>query len=95
MIVPCPAGRRRYHGREAMLRLGIVLVMAIMAALGLVLAVVIAFGMAWIPLALRVLLLLGLAAGPVAVRRRLWPSGPATRPANASRATSGLRRRLD
>lgn len=63
----------RYHPRGAMLRLAIVLVTVILAALGLVVGVVIALGVAWIAVALPVLLLLGLAAGLVAVRRRLWP----------------------
>jgi hypothetical protein len=57
----------------AMFRLVIVLVTAILAALGLLVAVVVALGVAWIAVALPVLLLLGLAAGLVAARRRLWP----------------------
>ena len=56
-----------------MLRLLIVLVTALMAALGLVVAVVIALGVAWIAVALPVLLLFGLVGGLMAVRRRLWP----------------------
>lgn len=56
-----------------MLRLVIVLVTAIMAALGLVVAVVVALGVAWIAVALPVLLLVGPAGGLVATRRRLWP----------------------
>jgi hypothetical protein len=56
-----------------MLRLVIVLVTAALAALGLVVGVVIALGVAWIAVALPVVLLLGLVGGLVAVRRRLWP----------------------
>ena len=56
-----------------MLRLVIVLVTAIMAALGLVIAVVVALGVAWIAVAVPVVLLLGLAGGLVAACRRLWP----------------------
>ncbi len=56
-----------------MLRFLIVLVTAGLAALGLVVGVVIALGVAWIAVALPVLLLLGLAAGLVAVWRRLRP----------------------
>jgi hypothetical protein len=56
-----------------MLRIVIVLVTAMLAALTLVVGVVIALGVAWIAVALPVLLLLGLAAGLVALRRRLWP----------------------
>ena len=56
-----------------MLRLLIVLVTATISALGLVVAVVIAFGVAWIAVALPVVLLLGVAGWLVAIRRRLWP----------------------
>ena len=45
-------------------------------AVGLVVGVVVALGVAWIAVAVPVVLLLGLAAGLVAVRRRLWPRGP-------------------
>jgi hypothetical protein len=63
-----------------MLRFLIVLVTAIMAALGLVVAVIIALGVAWIAVALPVLLLLGLAGGLLAARRRLWPRRPGEPP---------------
>jgi hypothetical protein len=56
-----------------MLRLLLLLVAATIAALGLVVGVVIALGVAWIAVALPVVLLLGLAAVVVAVGRRLWP----------------------
>lgn len=56
-----------------MLRLGIVLATVVLAAVGLVIGVVIALGVAWIAVALPVLLLLGVAGGLVAARRRLWP----------------------
>jgi hypothetical protein len=73
VIAEVTAGPLRYHRGGTMLRLVIVLVTAIMAALGLVVAVVVALGVAWIAVAVPVLLLLGLAAGLVSVRRRLWP----------------------
>ena len=56
-----------------MLRLLILLAAAIIAALGLVVGVAIAVGVAWIAVALPVVLLLGLAAAVMAVGRRLWP----------------------
>ncbi len=59
-----------------MLRLVFILVTAAVAALGLVVGVTIALGVAWIAVALPVLLLLGLAAGLVAVWRRLRPRRP-------------------
>jgi hypothetical protein len=55
------------------LRLVIVLATATLAAIGLIVGVVVALGVAWIAVALPVLLLLGLAAALVALRRRLWP----------------------
>jgi hypothetical protein len=59
-----------------MLRLVVVLLTVSLAALGLVVGVVIALGVAWIAVALPVVLLLGLAAGLVALRRRVWPGRP-------------------
>jgi hypothetical protein len=56
-----------------MIRLAIVLVTALMIALGLVVAVVIALGVAWIAVAVPVVLLLGLAGALVGLRRRLRP----------------------
>jgi len=56
-----------------MLRLLVLLAAAIITALGLVVGVAIALGVAWIAVALPVVLLLGLAAAVMAVRRRLWP----------------------
>lgn len=56
-----------------MLRLVIVVVTVTLAALGLIVGVVVALGVAWIAVALPVLVLLGLVAGLVAARRRLWP----------------------
>ena len=70
---PQRSGRLRYHRRETMIRLVIVLLTAALAALGLIVGVVVALGVAWIAVALPVLLLLGLAAALVALRRRLWP----------------------
>jgi hypothetical protein len=67
------SARLRYHRRETMIRLVIVLLTATLAALGLIVGVVVALGVAWIAVALPVLLLLGLAAALVALRRRLWP----------------------
>lgn len=58
---------------KPMLRLAIVLVTAVLAALGLIVGVVVALGVAWIAVALPVVILLGLIAGLVAIRRRLWP----------------------
>jgi hypothetical protein len=59
-----------------MLRLVLLLAAATLAALGLVVGVTIALGVAWIAVALPVVLLLGLAAAVMAVGRRLWPRRP-------------------
>jgi hypothetical protein len=59
-----------------MLRLVILIVTLCMAALGLLVGVVVALGVAWMTVAVPVLLLLGLAAALVAVRRWVWPQRP-------------------